>query len=250
MTLQELYGTGGAMKGKAIIRARSGAVGTSYEALSGYGIELDQYSILGTAVALDITSSSTADDVGSTGATEVTVFGLDAAYNPIKEAVAMNGQTAVTTTATFHRVHGVAVTAAGTGLVNAGDIYAVATGTSTWTAGVPDTTTSAVFKLGVGLGQDYVGAGWTTPSLTRWRMKKLTLGARGDSCTVALFTRSIATGIKICEFELDSFTTGPVTLDMSKFPPIGALTDLVFRGKAASGTAIISVRAEMERGYV
>lgn len=80
----------------------------------------NRYTFLTAAEQLDVVSGSADDDVGGTGATEVTLYGLDANYAPISEAVALNGVAAVTTSASFLRINRAEVTAAGTGRTNAG----------------------------------------------------------------------------------------------------------------------------------
>lgn len=86
-------------------------------------------------VQLKISSDSTDDDVGGTGATSVEIFGLDANYVEQNEIIAMDGQTAVTSTGTYTRIHRIIVLAAGSGDENAGILYA---GTGNLTTGVPD----------------------------------------------------------------------------------------------------------------
>jgi hypothetical protein len=91
------------------------------------------------AAALQMTVSSTsANDTSSgTGARTVVIQGLDANYNEVTETVTLNGQTAVTMTASLLRVNYAYVATAGSGNGSAGDIYI---GTGTVTAGVPATT--------------------------------------------------------------------------------------------------------------
>jgi hypothetical protein len=91
------------------------------------------------AAALQMTVSSTsADDTAAgTGARTVVVQGVDANYNEVTETVTLNGQTAVTMSASLLRVNYAYVATAGSGNSAAGDIYI---GTGTVTAGVPATT--------------------------------------------------------------------------------------------------------------
>lgn len=86
------------------------------------------------AAVMYVSSSSTADDDGSTGATEIKVEGLDENYNEVSETVTMDGRTQVATTTEFLRVHRAFVTAVGSGGTAAGDIYVGTTGA---TNGVP-----------------------------------------------------------------------------------------------------------------
>ena len=91
------------------------------------------------AAALQMTVSSTNanDTADGTGARTVVVQGVDANYNEVTETVTLNGQTAVTMSASLLRVNYAYVATAGSGNSAAGDIYI---GTGTVTAGVPATT--------------------------------------------------------------------------------------------------------------
>lgn len=96
------------------------AVGTSYETITDLGTN----NLPTSAAVVSVVSASTADTSAGTGARTVEIQGLDADYNLKTETVTMNGQTAVTTTATFIRVFRMRVATAGTGEVNAGNITA------------------------------------------------------------------------------------------------------------------------------
>jgi hypothetical protein len=91
------------------------------------------------AAALQMTVSSTSanDTSAGTGARTIVVQGLDANYNEVSETVTLNGQTAVTMTASLLRVNYAYVLTAGSSNSAEGDIYI---GTGTVTAGVPATT--------------------------------------------------------------------------------------------------------------
>ena len=82
------------------------------------------------AVAVDIISTSTADDTGGTGGIQVTVTGLDVNWEEASETITLNGTAAVQLSTAFVRMYRAFVYEAGTGNVNAGDItvYARATG--------------------------------------------------------------------------------------------------------------------------
>lgn len=88
------------------------------------------------AIQMTVSSTSANDTAAGTGARTIVVQGLDANYNEVTETVTMNGQTAVTMTASLLRVNYAYVATAGSGNGAAGDIYI---GTGAVTAGVPAT---------------------------------------------------------------------------------------------------------------
>lgn len=88
------------------------------------------------AIQMTVSSTSANDTAAGTGARTIVVQGLDANYNEVTETVTMNGQTAVTMTASLLRVNYAYVATAGSGNSAAGDIYI---GTGAVTAGVPAT---------------------------------------------------------------------------------------------------------------
>ena len=89
------------------------------------------------ALQMTVSSTNANDTAAGTGARTVVVQGVDANYNEVTETVALNGQTAVTMSASLLRVNYAYVATAGSGNSAAGDIYI---GTGTVTAGVPATT--------------------------------------------------------------------------------------------------------------
>ena len=104
------------------------------------------------AAATNIISSSTDDDASpATGANTVTVEGLDANYQLVRETAEMNGQTQVALTTQFLRVFRAWVATAGTGLTNAGNIDV-------------RHTTTILARIGTGDGQT-LQAGYTVPKL-------------------------------------------------------------------------------------
>jgi hypothetical protein len=89
------------------------------------------------ALQMTVSSTSANDTAAGTGARTIVVQGLDANYNEVTETVTLNGQTAVTMTASLLRVNYAYVVTAGSSNGAEGDIYI---GTGTVTAGVPATT--------------------------------------------------------------------------------------------------------------
>lgn len=66
------------------------------------------------AVSLEALSDSTDDDASGTGARELTIMGLDAAWQPITQVLAMAGTSPVALPSTMTRVNGFAVSRCGT----------------------------------------------------------------------------------------------------------------------------------------
>ena len=118
------------------------------------------------AATISVTSSSTDDDgdpTSNTGAHTVVVEGLDANYAAQSETVTLNGTTVVNTANTYLRVHRMYVATAGTGLTNAGVIYAATSGDTYTTPGVPNTATKIISTIGAGEGQT-LQAFYTVPA--------------------------------------------------------------------------------------
>ncbi len=173
------------------------AATTVGECWDGYS-DQKAYNWLAAATVLKVSSSSTADVLTSgTGAWTIRISGLDANYLEVDEDVNMNGTTLVTTTTAFLRVFRVRVLTAGTGLVNAGDIYIHNNTVGTPTAGVPDDATKTYAKVLATNGQTLMTI-YTVPanmvgriSTASWQ-SGATSGTAKDS-TLSIFTRENAT---------------------------------------------------------
>ena len=101
--------------------ADNATIGTSFETIS--NTNADQVLPVIAGADIDVVSGSGSDDVGSTGATEVTVTYLDDNFNQYTQAVAMNGATEVEMTEqNISFIQKAEVTASGTGLAAAGAI--------------------------------------------------------------------------------------------------------------------------------
>lgn len=109
------------------------------------------------ASVMTVSSSSANDTAAGTGARTVLVSGLNASYVEQQEIVVLNGQTAVNTANQYLRAFNITVLTAGSGAINAGNIYL---GTGTVTAGVP----AVVYvKVPVGFGINQA-AQYTVPA--------------------------------------------------------------------------------------
>tara|TARA_R110002095_G_scaffold87640_3_gene76532 strand:- start:607 stop:1440 length:834 start_codon:yes stop_codon:yes gene_type:complete len=101
--------------------ADNATVGTSFETIT--NTNADQVLPVIAGADIDVVSAAAGDDVGSTGATEVTVTYLDDNFNQYTQAVAMNGTTEVEMTEqNISFIQKAEVTASGTGLAAAGAI--------------------------------------------------------------------------------------------------------------------------------
>jgi hypothetical protein len=161
------------------------AVGATAETI---WLQSGVYTWSSAAVKLKISSSSAQDDdTTGTGAWTVTVEGLDGNYNEISETVTMDGTTPVETDATFLRTHRMYVVTAGSGLTNAGVIYAADTGDTYGTPGVPDTATGIRSTIGASEGQT-LQAFYTVPAGYTGYVASITASsADGTNASVVTF---------------------------------------------------------------
>lgn len=137
------------------------------------------YSYPSAAIQMKVSSSSTDDAALGTGARTIMVYGLDANYNEINEAVTLNGQTEVLTTKSFLRVFRAFVATAGSGGTAAGTIYV---GTGTVTAGVPATIYA---EIPLGANQTLMAV-WTVPAGYTAYFSHGTLSAASNNATHTL----------------------------------------------------------------
>ena len=86
---------------------------------------------LSSAETMDIASTSTADDVGGTGAITIRVEGLANDWSILNEDVTRDGTGTVTTSGSFLRINRMFITSSGTGQTNAGTITATSSTAST-----------------------------------------------------------------------------------------------------------------------
>ncbi len=103
-------------------------VGLTFEDIWSVG---GNFSYLTSPETMEIDSTSAADASAGTGAQKIKIFGLDGGYKDINEEVTMNGTSNVTTTNSYLRITRMFITDVGSGDVNAGDIQATATTSST-----------------------------------------------------------------------------------------------------------------------
>lgn len=88
---------------------------------------IQNWTKLSSAETMDVVSSSTADDLGGTGANTIFIIGVDNDYAEISEMLNMDGTTTVVTANSYLFINRVYVVFAGSGETNAGNITLTAT---------------------------------------------------------------------------------------------------------------------------
>lgn len=88
---------------------------------------IQNWTKLSSAETMDVTSSSTADDLGGTGANTIFITGVDGDYAEISEVLNMDGTSTVVTANSYLFINRVYVVFAGSGETNAGNITLTAT---------------------------------------------------------------------------------------------------------------------------
>ncbi len=192
-----------------------------------------------TAVRLDISSGSANDALAGTGAQKVRVIGLDANFAPQIEEVSMNGQTAVITAYKYLRVLGVEVIQVGSGLGNAGIIYA-ADEACTQTAGVPSDLTKCYAWVAVGVNRSR-HAIYTVPKGQRMALQSLSIANRAQICDYWVMWTPVVGTQMYTQGPLYTLAAGAQMLDSWRENPILTFpekTDIRIWAKAATTGAI------------
>jgi len=175
-----------------VIWGRNAAVGTAMEELYQGDQALDWPAVLtSSGSTLDVSSSSADDAPADTGALTMLIYGLGADFKFQTETITLNGQTVVTGTKLWTDVWGLECATFGSGLTNAGDIYAVKTGTGgTYTNGVPGTVTGLVGKILAGWNSTCNGH-WTAPdSGERFKLSYIKASAYTQAAVLFVVKRS------------------------------------------------------------
>lgn len=206
------------------------------------------YTYLSVASTLYISSSSTADDVGNTGATSAKVSGLDANYNEVSVTVDLDGQDAVQLgdASNWIRVNRIQVMSAGSGGANAGVLYV---GTeATPSSGVP---TNKYATVAIGDNQTLMAL-WTVPRgytayLTQTDMTVAT-EQNNKYATISLLSRPYGGVFNV----QDRFVKESSSHHQQyQFPlAFAEKTDLEVRAIASSAAADCAVSAAMDFIYI
>lgn len=237
---------------KVILRGRNAAIPTTEINMNNLAQNVKWAQVFGAAYALDVSSSSTADAAAGTGARTIEIYGLDKDWNPLSETVTLNGQTKVTTTKKFRRVFELIVQTAGTGLVNAGDIYVVKTGTGgTYTGGVPGTLTSGCIKAIVGDNFGVSGL-YTVPAGKEMLLTTLGISACAQSGTIKLIHGfPLNNNLVYASLKIDFAPSNPYVLNGSKDDPIlplfGPCEDIYFNALCATAGGLASCYAKFQQ---
>lgn len=214
-----------------VVIGENETVGTTYETLWPEGGLISWPS---SAAQLTVSSSSTDDDSGGTGALTLLVEGLAEDFSKLEEIITLDGQTEVTTTESYYRINDLKVLTAGTDEENKGTIYI---GEGTITAGKPATVYSLI-KPGCNIAH---GGHYTVPKSCLCFVRHLSYST-STPAMFCLFTRP-AGGI----FYAGGAVIVDTTLEMIVriADPLPAGTDYEIRAKALSGTANTTLYSEL-----
>jgi hypothetical protein len=229
---------------------RSTAVPTTLIDLSEFNQAQSFCDTFAAAAKLDIASSSASDTLAGTGARSLRIVGLDAGYKPLVEDINLNGQTMIMTVNAFLRVFGARALTAGSGRVNAGDIYIVKSGSGgTWTAGVPATVTSGQIKMLAGYGQAYSGM-LTVPAAKTYRATGIVVSGRAQLGTIFLAVQEAGDGVLRHEFPIEvAPPMNPVQIDLTNFRGFifPEKTDIRLRALAVTAGGIFSAKLLLDQ---
>ncbi len=179
------------------VRGVNLVVGTSYEDLRLYSGTLTQ---MAAATKLEVASSSESDKAAGTGALTVRLSGYDGSYDVLTEDIVLTGNTIVVTTGVYFGVNSLKVLTAGTGLKNAGDLYA-ADDSDSWVAGVPQTAAKVLVKVPIGYGQSR-DAIYTVPAgFTAYVTGLYVNAVPGKTVTFRLVSYDLANVSEVVEIE-------------------------------------------------
>lgn len=210
------------------------AVGTNEEDLWGGG---DLYTYPTSNTTMTLSSSSTVDDEGSTGAFTVDTLYLSDDFVEQTATTTLDGRNGVTVATDIYRPYRMIVRSAGSGGTNAGTIYL---GTGSLTAGVP---ANIFAEIEIGKGQTLMAL-YTVPvgkTAYIWGWEASPVGQLAS--TINLYIRPIGEVFQIQD-EMHVFqdigTHGP------KLPrKVNAKSDIALRGKVAAGSAAMGAYIDM-----
>jgi len=177
-----------------LIGGRSPVLGTSGTTVKNLNVldNLISYRNLAVTTVSVSSSNQAADIAAGTGAQKVHVFGLNAAGAPVSETISLNatdGRTTATGLITFSAVFAAEISA-GSGRVNAGDIYVYTTGTAL-TAGVPTALTTTWVKILVGMSSGDNGY-YVVPAGHTASISKVMIHTRSQIAVMSVWAEPVA----------------------------------------------------------
>ncbi len=215
------------------------AVGTSFEIVREAG---GTHTWLSVAAAHDVTSSSTSDDAGGTGALTIKVTGLDGSYNEISETVTMDGTTVVNTVLSYLRINEAHIVSAGSGETNAGDIYVTETG-GNFTAGVPDDLALVEEKIAATFGSSESTIYTVPAGFTFFTHSIIIFMAAGKTVTFRQLHRDPTAGITEIHFEGVGKDSEEI-IKRGSMPPVEEKTSIWMETKVDTGSAEVSAAVD------
>lgn len=193
-----------------------------------------------TATIPTVSSTSAADASAGSGATAVTITGLDANFNSISEVVTLNGTTAVLATKSYYRITLLQVPTVGSSGKNVGSIYA---GSGSLSAGKPAVIYNAIGPTLVRSLSAFttIPAG-TTGYLLRF-FGSIDDGAGTGNVLTKLYTRSTTTN---APFTCIRIVAGDGFESEYQLPlAIAAGTDIEARCSVDTGAALVTAEFEL-----
>jgi hypothetical protein len=201
------------------------------------------YNWIPTAAAMKVSSASANDDgdPAGTGARTIRIEGLDANFNELIEDVTMDGQTQVTTTGIFYRVHRAYVLTAGSVNTNDDVIY-IYTGAAT--LGVPDVSTTIYSTIGDGEGQT-LQAIYTVPAGYTAYLKHVEAGSVDGTNATTMTLRTRADGGAFRTAQKFIVFKGSVQVPHDIPLAIAEKTDIEMLGDAAAATTDVAASFDL-----
>lgn len=208
-----------------------GAIGLTYETVWPEG---GVYAFPAVAAQLTISSDDAADDLLGTGLRTVLVNGLDEDYNEISESVEMTGTTPVTTANSYLRVQTLVGLSAGSGKVNAGNVYI---GSGLVTAGKPVTVVNVIPPLS-GISRT---ATFTVPSGKRAMLTHVTVSNEDETQPAQSSLVFQQNGVELLPFTFSIHTI--VDSEVTYFTPLLPETDVENRVLRGAGPGICCIQS-------
>lgn len=191
-----------------------------------------------------VSSSSANDTAAGTGARTVRVSGVNASFVRVTEDVTMNGTTAVALVKSYMTIDSMIVLTAGSGLTNAGNIYA---GTGLLTAGKP---TVVHARMSIGTTSTYPGniaqqSWYATPANVSLYITSIRCGGPSATASGNVLKLDISTNLGLLKNVLHEGFSNPGEFNREFKQPIAIppKTQLIFSALASAGGPIASLQA-------